>query len=276
MAGILFEDIFDVKDIDPEGKKFDRGEWGRRSAPGLLGAAVPGGSCALPPPGVSPRPPASPLRPSRWRGPLCPVPSPPSGTDPRAARCSPSPGVCPRPRRAPCPHAVSPPSPHSPRSAPGLWQPPPSPVHPFSGTLRPPALLVLTLVLSPVSRLHCESESFKMDLILDVNIQIYPVDLGKTWVYWAKMGRDRARLERCWCSKETKFAANKQRAFSDFLEAPLLSPSHGGCVVLHVLAVLGLSWVLFCLSVRFVWGRLWPIPQRCWLVKLPQLVANEP
>lgn len=31
----------------------------------------------------------------------------------------------------------------------------------------------------PVSRLHCESESFKMDLILDVNIQIYPVDLGR-------------------------------------------------------------------------------------------------
>lgn len=26
MAGILFEDIFDVKDIDPDGKKFDRGE----------------------------------------------------------------------------------------------------------------------------------------------------------------------------------------------------------------------------------------------------------
>lgn len=26
MAGILFEDIFDVKDIDPEGKKFDRGK----------------------------------------------------------------------------------------------------------------------------------------------------------------------------------------------------------------------------------------------------------
>ena len=25
MAGVLFEDIFDVKDIDPEGKKFDRG-----------------------------------------------------------------------------------------------------------------------------------------------------------------------------------------------------------------------------------------------------------
>ncbi|ESP04805.1 hypothetical protein LOTGIDRAFT_109608 [Lottia gigantea] len=29
-----------------------------------------------------------------------------------------------------------------------------------------------------VSRLFCESESFKMDLILDVNVQIYPVDLG--------------------------------------------------------------------------------------------------
>ncbi|MPC54103.1 DNA-directed RNA polymerases I, II, and III subunit RPABC3 [Portunus trituberculatus] len=26
MTGILFEDIFDVKDIDPDGKKFDRGE----------------------------------------------------------------------------------------------------------------------------------------------------------------------------------------------------------------------------------------------------------
>ena len=36
------------------------------------------------------------------------------------------------------------------------------------------------LILIAVSRLHCESESFKMDLILDVNIQIYPVDLGKT------------------------------------------------------------------------------------------------
>ncbi|XP_015345102.1 DNA-directed RNA polymerases I, II, and III subunit RPABC3-like [Marmota marmota marmota] len=28
-----------------------------------------------------------------------------------------------------------------------------------------------------VSLLHCESESFKMDLILDINIHIYPVDL---------------------------------------------------------------------------------------------------
>lgn len=26
MAGILFEDIFDVKDIDPDGKKFERGK----------------------------------------------------------------------------------------------------------------------------------------------------------------------------------------------------------------------------------------------------------
>ncbi|WAR06687.1 RPAB3-like protein [Mya arenaria] len=29
-----------------------------------------------------------------------------------------------------------------------------------------------------VSRLFCESESFKMDLILDVNTQIYPMDLA--------------------------------------------------------------------------------------------------
>lgn len=30
MAGVLFEDIFDVKNIDPEGKKFDRGKSNRR------------------------------------------------------------------------------------------------------------------------------------------------------------------------------------------------------------------------------------------------------
>ena len=29
-----------------------------------------------------------------------------------------------------------------------------------------------------VSRLHCESESFKMDLILDINDWIYPMELG--------------------------------------------------------------------------------------------------
>ena len=27
MAGVVFEDIFDVKDIDPGGKKFERGRW---------------------------------------------------------------------------------------------------------------------------------------------------------------------------------------------------------------------------------------------------------
>lgn len=27
MAGTLFEDIFDVKDINPEGKKFERGKY---------------------------------------------------------------------------------------------------------------------------------------------------------------------------------------------------------------------------------------------------------
>nr|XP_002122918.1 DNA-directed RNA polymerases I, II, and III subunit RPABC3-like [Ciona intestinalis] len=29
-----------------------------------------------------------------------------------------------------------------------------------------------------VSRLHCDSESFKMELILDINTQLYPVELG--------------------------------------------------------------------------------------------------
>ena len=82
LGGVLFEDIFDIKDIDPEGKKFDRG---KRSAfdSGIfkLTAIV-------------------------------------------------SPLIC-------------------------LFRP-------------------------PVSRLHCESESFKMELILDVNTQAYPVELGKS------------------------------------------------------------------------------------------------
>jgi len=33
-------------------------------------------------------------------------------------------------------------------------------------------------LLCEVSRLHCESESFKMDMILDVNTWIYPMELG--------------------------------------------------------------------------------------------------
>lgn len=34
-------------------------------------------------------------------------------------------------------------------------------------------------ILFPVSRLHCESESFKMDLILDINSWLYPMELGR-------------------------------------------------------------------------------------------------
>lgn len=45
MAGVLFEDIFNVKDIDPEGKKFDRGEFtlkfARRCSRTLLGILAP-------------------------------------------------------------------------------------------------------------------------------------------------------------------------------------------------------------------------------------------
>lgn len=47
MAGVLFEDIFNVKDIDPEGKKFDRGEFVsrftrryRRALPGIRARGV--------------------------------------------------------------------------------------------------------------------------------------------------------------------------------------------------------------------------------------------
>jgi hypothetical protein len=37
----------------------------------------------------------------------------------------------------------------------------------------------LITLLFAVSRLHCESESFKMDMILDVNTWVYPMELGK-------------------------------------------------------------------------------------------------
>lgn len=43
MAGILFEDIFDVKDIDPEGKKFDRGKYGNVEGANLLLGETPVG-----------------------------------------------------------------------------------------------------------------------------------------------------------------------------------------------------------------------------------------
>lgn len=46
------------------------------------------------------------------------------------------------------------------------------------GVLKPFLLFLFT-----VSRLHCESESFKMDLVLDVNTWMYPMELGKLrWV----------------------------------------------------------------------------------------------
>ena len=38
--------------------------------------------------------------------------------------------------------------------------------------------LIHYIFLCSVSRLFCESESFKMHLILDVNTQLYPVNLG--------------------------------------------------------------------------------------------------
>lgn len=179
MAGILFEDIFDVKDIDPEGKKFDRGELG----PGPL----------LPVP----------------RRPVPPARAPPRVGSPRSAPAAPplpqgfpSPAAVPSaPPRAPCLALLAPlcssRCPCTPPSAAGRWHP--SRTHPKTApvpagggkaTLFPPSprksslSWFLTVLLSPVSRLHCESESFKMDLILDVNIQIYPVDLGKTSRCW--------------------------------------------------------------------------------------------
>lgn len=79
MAGILFEDIFDVKDIDPEGKKFDRGEWGpagscRDRAPAWACAASGRGCSAL----RSRGPPVPSLGPVCTHTPACTAPLPPS------------------------------------------------------------------------------------------------------------------------------------------------------------------------------------------------------
>lgn len=43
-------------------------------------------------------------------------------------------------------------------------------------------IIIMSLIcvhIISVSRLHCESESFKMELILDINSWIYPMDLGE-------------------------------------------------------------------------------------------------
>lgn len=106
MAGILFEDIFDVKDIDPDGKKFDRGKelWVQLTRTSLTQIYVI----------MSWN-----VKKKKW---------------PELQSC------------------------------------------PVSTTHR---LFIFTRLFLAVSRLHCESESFKMDLILDVNTQIYPVDLGE-------------------------------------------------------------------------------------------------
>jgi len=51
-----------------------------------------------------------------------------------------------------------------------------------------------------VSRLHCESESFKMDLILDVNTWIYPMDLADKFrmVIATTMREDGVRDDEHW------------------------------------------------------------------------------
>lgn len=92
---VLFEDIFDVKTLNPDGKKFDRGAW------------RPGGRLRPPPPAVSAR--------------ALTVPLPPC----HAAACS----------------------------------PPPPP---------PPA----------VTRCVCKGVSYEMDMVLDVNTEVYPVREG--------------------------------------------------------------------------------------------------
>jgi len=43
-------------------------------------------------------------------------------------------------------------------------------------------LTIYSFLWISVSRLHCESESFKMDLILDINSWLYPMDLGEFFV----------------------------------------------------------------------------------------------
>lgn len=58
-----------------------------------------------------------------------------------------------------------------------------------------------------MNRLHCESESFKMDLILDINSWLYPMDLGESFIigkliafaYWSagKLQHVRTHLQYC-------------------------------------------------------------------------------
>lgn len=51
-----------------------------------------------------------------------------------------------------------------------------------------------------VSRLHCESESFKMDLILDINSWLYPMELGdKFRLVLATTLHEDGKLCKCLC-----------------------------------------------------------------------------
>ncbi|XP_015782084.1 DNA-directed RNA polymerases I, II, and III subunit RPABC3 [Tetranychus urticae] len=57
-----------------------------------------------------------------------------------------------------------------------------------------------------VSRIHCDSESFKMELILDVNSQIYPVELGDKFrlMITITLREDGFPTDNEWSSEETK------------------------------------------------------------------------
>lgn len=155
MAGILFEDIFDVKDIDPEGKKFDRGEWGlRRRRPRLLGAAVPRVLC---PPTARREPPSARVLAAPFPLAGAPLLRPLAAVWHRLPWCAllPQPGRVPTaPVRPVCPRRVPSLPTHTPvcsralaaapePCAPLPWDPaPPSSAFPDSGALPsvPPAL----------------------------------------------------------------------------------------------------------------------------------------
>ena len=74
-----------------------------------------------------------------------------------------------------------------------------------------------------VSRLHCESESFKMDLILDINSWIYPMDLA-----------DKFRLVR------ESFLPTQRMIFWIFLRQPSLT---GLASCRHLCLTSAVNWI---------------------------------
>lgn len=105
--------------------------------------------------------------------------------------------------------------------------------------MRPNPLLPQT-----VSRLHCESESFKMELILDVNTQAYPVELGKS-------------IRECsvchFVESKSRTCVSMERLFICAHATLVYSSDEFRCCWFEIVCQSS------CLGRKFIWNLSWPV-----------------